>query len=210
MFYSIGVVAHTARAKQAKALALQVHANLISVDNGVMGCDQNHATVLGHLAELPSTFTVVLEDDAEPIDDFRNQLHKALVMAPAPIVSLYYGRKRPPHWEKRKATALMQARAEDAHWIIGTHLLHGVGYAIRTELLPSLLGHQSPRPVDEHISDWARLHGHIIGYTNPSLVDHADGPTIVNHPDGQPRRPGRKAYATGSRDHWTTKAVMLR
>jgi GR25 family glycosyltransferase involved in LPS biosynthesis len=209
--FTVGVVAHTARSTQAHALARTVHANLISVDNGVMGCDSNHETVIRHLCEVPSTWTVVLEDDAEPVEDFRAQLNKALIMAPAPIVSLYYGRQRPPHWEKRKATALMQARAEDAHWIIGTHLLHAVGYAIRTELLPSLLKHASTLPVDQHITDWAKQHGHMIAYTAPfSLVDHADGPTIVDHPDGQPRRPGRKAYATGTRDHWTTKAVMLR
>lgn len=210
MFATIGIVTHTARSTQANALAKAVQAHLVSVDDGTMGCDQNHATVQTHLANVTSTWTVVLEDDAEPVDDFLTQLRNALTMAPTPIVSLYYGKLRPPHWERRKATALMQARAEDAHWIVGSHLLHAVGYAIRTELLPSLLNHMTTMPVDQHITDWARQHGYLIGYTHPSLVDHADGPTIVDHPDRQPRRPGRKAHSVGGRDIWTTKAVMLR
>lgn len=210
MLYTIGVVAHTSRGAQANALAAAVNANLVSMDDGSMGCDSNHETVHRHLAGVASTWTVVLEDDAEPVDDFTDQLERALIMAPTPIVSLYYGRLRPPQWERRKAVALMQARAEDAHWIVGSHLLHAVGYAIRNELMPSLLTHMTTMPVDQHISDWACQHGYLIAYTHPSLVDHADGPTIVDHPDQQPRSPGRKAHSVGGRDTWTTKAVMLR
>lgn len=210
MYASIGIVAHTSRACQAKCLAQLVKANLVSMDNGLMGCDDNHETILHHLASLPTTWTVVLEDDAVPVDGFRDQLHHALVMAPSPIVSLYLGRKRPPHWQKRVAASLMEARATEASWIMSSHLLHAVGYAIKTELLPSLLSHTTTMPVDQHIGDWARSYGHLVSYTTPSLIDHEDGPTIVNHPDGDTRRPGRKAWAVGTREHWTSKAVMLR
>lgn len=208
--FKIGVVAHTARAKQGKQLAKTVRADFISIDNGVMGCDDNHEQVQHHLAALHSTWSLVLEDDAEPVEDFRDQLHSALVMAPSPVVSLYLGRKRPPHWQKRIGLAITEAKHTDASWILSTHLLHGVGYAIKTELLPSLLGHTSTLPVDQHIGDWCRRFGHLISYTHPSLVDHADLPTIVNHPDGDPRRPGRRAWTVGSRTQWTSEAVMLR
>ena len=208
--YRIGIVAHTVRAADAKALQRQVQAEFISIDNGLMGCDANHEAVQRHLAALPSTWAVILEDDAVPVEGFREQLEEALLMAPTPIVSLYYGRKRPPHWQRRMESALTQAQQSDANWIIGTHLLHAVGYAIRTELLPSLLNHCSALPVDQHISQWAKRFGHLVSYSVPSLIDHADGPTIVDHPDGQPRRPGRTAWLTGTRQHWTTEAVMLR
>lgn len=208
--FAIGIVAHTARAQAAKHLTEKVRADFISVDNGVMGCDDNHEAVQYHLAALPSTWSVILEDDAQPVTGFRQQLHDALIMAPSPIVSLYYGRKRPPHWQTRMAAAFAEATHRDTSWIIGTNLLHAVGYAIKTELLPSLLSHSTTLPVDQHISSWAKSYGHLISYTHPSLLDHHDGPTIVNHPDGQPRRPGRKAWLTGIRDTWTTEAVMLR
>lgn len=208
--FHIGVVAHTSRATQAKHLANTVAADFISIDNGLMGADDNHDLVQHHLSAQPSTWSVVLEDDAEPVEGFRDQLHSALMMAPSPIVSLYLGRKRPPHWQARIVKALSQAEASDANWVIGTNLLHAVGYAIRTELLPSLLKHTTALPVDQHLSSWAKSHGHLVSYTFPSLVDHIDGPTIVDHPDGQPRTPGRKAWHTGTRTRWTAEAVMLR
>jgi hypothetical protein len=209
-YVAIGVVAHTSRMAQAKNLARSIKAEFISIDDGMLGAEGNHEAVQHHLAGLPTTWSVCIEDDGVPVPDFNQQLHNALIMSPSPIVSCYLGRKRPPHWQKRIGAAILEAEGLNTSWIVGTHLLHAVGYAIKTELLPSLLEHESTLPVDEHISDWARRYGHLISYTVPSLVDHADQPTIVEHPDGQKRRPGRKAWKTGTRDHWTTEAVMLR
>lgn len=207
---NIGIVAHTIRSEQAKDLAQQVKADFVSIDTGMLGCDDNHEAVQHHLANLPSTWSVILEDDAEPVDDFRDQLTAALPLSPSPIVSLYLGRKRPPHWQLRIERALKNANTVDASWIISTRLLHAVGYAIKTELLPSLLDHITARPVDEHISDWALQHGHTTAYTVGSLVDHADQTTIVKHPDGQPRKPGRKAWNLGGRTRWTSISVPLK
>jgi len=207
--FNIGVVAHLARAGQAKHLAREVKADFISIDNGMLGCDDNHTAVQHHLANIPSTWSVVLEDDAQPVNGFRLQLQQALVMAPSPVVSLYLGRKNPVHWQNRMKRAIKHAQAEDASWIISTHLLHGVGYAIKTSLLPSLLAHDSDLPCDQHIGHWARQFGHTIAYTHPSLVDHADTDTLVNHPDGKPRLKGRKAWTTGTRKEWTSRAVTM-
>lgn len=209
MLYRIGVVAHTTRAKQAKHLAHTVKAEFVSIDNGVLGCDENHHNVAYHLANMPSTYSVILEDDAEPVPDFRDQLDHALPLAPTPIISLYAGRERPPHWQPRYRKAFTAANNIDASWLISTHLLHAVGYAIRTELLPSLLSFSSLKPSDQHITAWAKQHGHCISYTVPSLIDHIDGPTIVVHPDGAQRTPGRKAWQVGGRQHWTSQAVTM-
>lgn len=203
----IGIVAHTSRSTQAQQLARHVNADFLSIDNGVLGCDDNHEAVQHYLANLPSTWSVVLEDDAQPVDNFREQIEAALPMSPSPIVSFYLGRKRPPHWQGRIKRAL--TNVDDASWLIATHLLHAVGYAIRTELLPSLLAHTSTLPVDQHIGHWARYHGHTIAYTNPSLIDHADLPTIVEHPDGEPRTAGRTAWNVGTRHHWTSQTVTI-
>lgn len=210
MLYRIGVVGHLTRSQQAKDLARQVKADFVSIDNGVLGCDGNHAMVQEHLTNLPSTWSVVLEDDAIPVDDFREQLTAALPMSPSPIVSLYLGKQRPPHWQRRISTAIAKAQHDDAPWIISTYLLHAVGYAIKTELLDSLLDHTSTQPSDQHITGWAKRYGYTISYTAPSLVNHADLPTIVDHPDGQLRTPGRTAWMYGGRHDWTSKAVTLR
>lgn len=207
---AIGIVAHASRAAQARALAKQVSATFISFDNGLLGCEGNHHAVQTHLAALPSTFSVILEDDAQPIEGFRTQLAAALPMAPAPIVSFYLGQARPQRWAPRAQAAITDAATAGAHWIVATRLLHAVGYAIRTDLLPSLLAYESKFPIDQHISRWAQRYGHTVAYTAPgSLVDHADGPSVTNHPDGQPRPPGRRAWQLGGHDTWTSQSVPL-
>lgn len=207
--FQIGIVAHSSRSGHARALAKTAGATFISFDDGLLGCEGNHRAVQNHLVNLPSTWSVILEDDAEPIDHFRDQLAAALPMAPTPIVSLYLGQKRPAPWVHRVPDALARAEQAGAHWIVASRLLHAVGYAIRTDLLASLLDHESPLPVDEHISQWARRYGHTVCYTTPSLVDHADMPTIVVHRDGQERTPGRKAWAVGGHSLWNSTSVPL-
>jgi hypothetical protein len=81
-----------------------------------------------------------------------------------------------------------------------------VGYAIRTALLPDLLGDLPHRirtaPIDEAISAWAQERDYGISYTWPSLVDHRDEPSLVRHLDGQPRRTGRVAWYADCREGW--------
>lgn len=207
--FHVGVVAHTLRTAEAKQLARTVKADFVSIDNGILGCDDNHTTVQHHLANLPDEWSIILEDDADPVEGFREQLTAALPMSPSPVVSLYLGRKRPPHWQTRIRKAIKAADHTDASWIQSTHMLHAVGYAIKTSLLPSLLSHDSQLPSDQHIGHWARTTGHTIAYTYPSLVDHHDLPTLVNHPDGAPRLAGRKAHRVGQRTEWTTRTVTM-
>lgn len=207
----VGIVAHSARAGQAKALARQIRADFISFDSGgLLGCDGNHRAVQTHLAALGGDWAVIVEDDAEPIPGFREQLAAALAAAPGPIVSLYLGQSRPRPWQRRVKNALDRANQAGAHWIRGPVLLHAVAYAIRVELLPDLLDYQTRLPIDQHVGSFAQHHGHDVVYTVGSLADHADGPTLFDHPDGQPRPPGRKAWQLGGHDTWNTRTVTLR
>jgi hypothetical protein len=64
-------------------------------------------------------------------------------------------------------------------------------------------------PIDENIGQWSRRQGWPIAYTVPSLVDHADGPTLITHPDGAEREPGRVAWRTGTHFTWNSDAVEV-
>lgn len=201
------VVAHPQRLEQARHLAQETTAEAIAVDDGPFGCEVNHLRAWEWLGSGRSPWSVVLEDDAVPVPRFRYQLHAALKVAPTPIVSLYLGRTRPPHWQSSIAAAVGHTRLQDACFLTAPALLHGVGYAIRTSLIPDLLA-RVPKlarslPIDEAITVWARLAGHRISYTWPSLVDHHDGPSLINHRDGQPRRSGRVAWCADWREQWT-------
>jgi len=211
----IGIVAHTSRLHQANTLADTVGAEYISVDDGTLGCNGNHKKVWAYLNDYPTEWSIVLEDDAIPVEGFTEQANAALSVTPAHVVSFYLGRHHIPEldWEHRKQAAIAQADTVDAHWLTTNHLLHAVAVAIRTKYIPNMWHHlnQMPDvfPIDEAITHWAYNTGHMIAYTWPSLVDHADQPTTFRHPDKMDRPPGRIAYRTGTHNTWTDKAVMM-
>jgi GR25 family glycosyltransferase involved in LPS biosynthesis len=214
MLYAIGVVAHTARDNTAHTLAHKVNAAHLSIDDGALGCDRNHLRVWQALTDHDATWSVVLEDDAQPIDDFHYQLEHALLNAPTPVVSLYLGKAYPVWWQPRIQVAIEHAQAERASFIVAKHLLHCVGVAIKTPLVPYVVRTpQQPHawPIDEHIGMVAQRHFQqpAIAYTWPSLVDHEDGPTLQQHNDGLPRTPGRKAWLTGTREQWDSSTVHM-
>jgi GR25 family glycosyltransferase involved in LPS biosynthesis len=206
MRISYAVVGHTSRQSQAEALAQTLNATL-SLDDGTLGEGINHDRAWVAATTQDSDWSVVLEDDAVPIHDFQVQLAEALANAPAPIVSAYLGTSRPPQYQRR----IQQALARDTHWILSNELLHHVAVAIRTNLVGQMLTavECSTLPADYRIGSWARQCDYPIAYTNPSLVDHADGPTVIIHQDGQPRHAPRKAWQVGTRTRWCTTTTHL-
>lgn len=221
MTVAIGVVAHKDRADQAHALQEQVGAQYLHMDTGLYGCDESHRRTWTYLADTNSEWSVVLEDDAEPISEFRTQLDLALAAAPTDVVSLYLGTSRPEWMEfsgRGSAVkvqpllrdAVAQASVTGASFITCTRILHGVALCIRTTLVPSMLDftRDSKQPFDYAIGDWCYNEDHRVAYTQPSLVDHQDGPTLFKHPDGQPRTHPRKAYRLGGRQHWHGDKVV--
>jgi GR25 family glycosyltransferase involved in LPS biosynthesis len=178
------------------------------MDNGTLGCDKSHRKAWSYLSGKNTDYSVVLEDDAVPVDGFRAQLEQVLTLTPEPIVSLYLGRSRPQHFQPRIALATQNANRVDASFITASHLLHAVGVAIRTDLLPTILL-DNRSPIDEALTGWIRREQLHVAYTWPSIVDHRDEPTLVKHADGVPRNQHRTAWWCHTRDHWTDRAVKL-
>ena len=206
----IGVVAHEVRWQQAQKLIEQVDAVDWNLDDGTLGCNGNHITVLRKLRENnpKAEWYCILEDDAQPVHDFRSQLRAALKESPTQIVSLYLGTSNPIHWQDAIARSVRVAEA----WIVGQHLIHGVGYCVHRDLIDELLDHLHPnfRPIDEQVSAWTYPNHILVAYTHPSLVDHEDGPPcITQRMDGAPRNNPRKAWEVGGRTNWRTRAVLL-
>lgn len=208
---AIGIVAHKDRLEQATDLVERAGAVEWNIDDGTLGCNGNHAAVLKMLRKNnpKADWYVVMEDDAEPVEDFVAQLPLALKAAPSHIVSLYLGTSNPVHWQPAIERAIACAEA----WIVGTHLLHGVAYCIDSTLIDTIIDHIEPssfRPIDEQISNWAYPNHAFISYTHPSLVDHADGePVIKVRADGAPRTKPRRAWRTGTRTTWRSKSILL-
>lgn len=210
----IGIVAHESRTQKALNLFHEIGADKIYFDDGTLGCEGNHRWAWADLARNAEDdeFLVVIEDDALPCNDFREQLDAALRVAPTDVVSLYLGKSRPIQWQGFVRQAVSRAGLEDACWITANAMLHAVGVAIRgPDLVESMLNRtsQSSRPIDDRITMWVRQFGHEVSYCWPSLVDHDDAlPTTVV--DRQVREPGRVAWRSGTRSRWTRRAVRLR
>lgn len=211
----IVVVAHPKRYRMASDLADEVRAEAISLDDNNLGASKNHQRAWTWLKDGDSEWSVVLEDDAVAVPHFRDQLNMALAKAPTPVVSLYLGRGRPFGMQDRIARIIPR----DVCWVTSTHLLHCVGVAMKTTLVPSMLKWvEDLEPVDEAMTSWAQQNHYEIGYTRPSLVDHRhDEPSVMTfHPSMHPNSSYegtasevRKAWLFGERDQWDDSQVAL-
>lgn len=212
------VVGHYSRKERAEKLAEDLGASLF-LDSGQLGARRNHMLAWKTLAYRmlsKEDWALVIEDDAEPVEGFQDELKAALIRAPSPVVSLYLGRARPPHWQ----ASIAEVVALPDCWLVAREMLHGVAIAVRGDMVfpmvqgvRDVLGHQKDLPVDEAIGVWCRRSGYLVSYTHPSLVDHADIPSVISeHLSGHdgdstsytsfpedPRVP-RRAWVTGSRD----------
>lgn len=211
------VVAHASRLSMAATLADEVRAERVAIDDGRLGCEANHLRAWRWHADRPqlSDWAVVLEDDAVPVQGFTEQLARALAATRCPVVSLYLGTGHPV-WSQHAVADALERADEQTCWLETDRVLHAVGLAVRTELLPSMLEtvevEVRRRPIDAAIGHWARANGYRVAHALPSLVDHADVPTVIcrradrSRQDQRPRR----AWRVGTREHWTSETVDLR
>lgn len=220
--YTLGIVSHVDRQEQTAALSAAVHADRVLVDDGSVGVTQNHLAVLIALVQSAQRtgceWIVVLEDDAQPVTGFHQQLSAALDVAPSRIVSLYNGTGHPAN---RQAAFAQAAAREDVYWILHKRLRHAVGYAVHTSVMAlglhrhiaAFARQPHPWPPDDAITDFARRNAILVSYTNPSLVDHEDGISMIKtrNSRGMPmlaRRQPRKAHWVGTRMSWRGQPLI--
>ena len=184
------VVAHNSRLDQAYGLAGRVGAVHVSVDYESRGARWGHLQAL-RWASARRERVWILEDDALAPHDFKERAAEWGQRFPTDLVSGYLGRKRPPQYQGLIRAKLAAADARGLDWITLPTLVHGVCYSLPAGASVRVLRSLPRGAVDFAIgSAW----GKPPVYTVPSLVDHADGPTVEKHPDGEKRKPGRTAW----------------
>jgi hypothetical protein len=220
--YALGIVAHVERQSQIDMLRERIYPDLIEVDDGTYGCMGNHCLTIEKLYQngrrSGREWIVVLEDDAQPPETgFHQQVSAALDVAPSPIVSFYSGTGHPA--QRQGKFAEMAAR-QDVHWILHANMRHAVAYALHVDVIElGLIDHMIKMSrerwaPDDAISKFARRHGIQVAYSNPSLVQHEDGPMMVKSrtSKGIPminRRRPRKAHWVGTRILWFDNAGQV-
>lgn len=207
---SWAVVGHQQRLHDATRLACDLGAAL-ALDDGTLGAGRNHVNAWELTTAHDSEWAAVVEDDAQPVPGFLTQAEQALTAAPEPVISFYLGRTRPVRWQDRISRAAVLADQKKSCWITSTHTIHAVALAIHTELREDWLdwAHHNTLPPDERMAAWCIARGHRVAYTWPSLVDHTDGPTLVQHSHTGNTTTPRKAWRTGTRNTWTSAALPM-
>lgn len=183
------VIAHHTRRAQAEALAESTGAH-ISMDEQGRGATWGHRRALEWAAQQRER-VVVLEDDAQPVPGFLERAADVLARWPDDLVSLYLGTSRPVDFQADIAERLAQADRAGQGFIKLRTLIHGVCYSIPPAGVPRVLARVWGRQPDFGIGDaWRKP----VVYAVPSLVDHADGPPVEHHADGEPRVEPRRAW----------------
>jgi hypothetical protein len=211
----IGIVGCEAREKRARALFDTVIGDLLRIDRepweslhrSMERCSFGHLMVLSELAAQMTSpgWVVVLEDDAVPVQDFRENLDCCLGQAPTQLVSLYLGTGN-PSGELQRSIGVVRDRPEA--WIISDALFHTVGYAIHGALIDELLTHlaadTSGEEIPKRITAWSQQSGYDWAYSHPSLVDHEDADSTIypGIPEAERRKLPRRAHQVGVRTNW--------
>lgn len=187
----IAIVAHHSRRAMANDLASKLEADSIFMDEHSAGANANHLRALGWAAEQ-SDRVIIIEEDALPVDGFRDKAQDWLARFPDDLLSFYLGTGRPPQYQVQIAERLIAADRTRADYITLPQLIHGVCYSVPPQHLPKVLARwDSSKPADFALGDaW----GAPVVYPCWSLVDHADGEPVERHPDGERRNERRRAW----------------
>jgi hypothetical protein len=184
------VVGHHGRRVQAEALAERLGAHLL-LDDGNHGANWNHCRAMEWAAQQDER-VVVLEDDALPVDGFRQLAGEWLERFPDSLVSFYLGTGRPPQYQPKIAEKLIAADKTHADYITLPRLIHGVCYSVPPAHLANVLKRwESHKAADYAVGDaW----GGVVVYPCWSLVDHHDGLSVERPWNNALRRERRQAW----------------
>lgn len=181
----VAVIGHHTRQEHAERLAESLSGTLF-LDPGDNGARWNHERahrwgrgLRGHL--------LVVEDDAQPVPGFLTHITEWVTQYPDDLISYYLSTDWPP---QTRPEIQRKLRTATDH-IRLNKLIHGVCYSIPTNHIPTM--RPDRKPDTELGTQWVKATGRPIIYPTPSLVDHADWPSIDN--SGK-QRPPRKAHQT--------------
>ena len=187
----IAIVAHHSRRTMAEELASKLEADIVFMDEHSAGANSNHLRALSWAAEQ-SDRVIIIEEDALPVEGFRDKAQDWLARFPDDMLSFYLGTGRPPQYQKEIAGMLVDADRVCSDHIVLSKLIHGVCYSPPQGRLARMLSAWNKTLAADYAVGEA-FGGRVI-YPCYSLVDHADLPTVERHPDNEPRTERRRAW----------------
>lgn len=186
------VVGHHSRRDHASRLAEMLGEDcVLFIDHADSGANANHRRALEWATEQDCR-VVVLEDDALPVEGFASLVTEWLARFPDNLISFYLGTGRPPQYQMQIAERLVIADKNRDDFITMPRLIHGVCYSVPQHYLSRVLARwDNNKAADYAVGDAC---GGLVVYPCYSLVEHADGEPVEQHPDGAPRTERRRAW----------------
>lgn len=186
--FSVSIMAHPARKKMVDRLRMRLGSVPVSYDEGG-GLWHNCKSAWGMHGSKP--YHLVLQDDAVLCEQFISRVDRVLSsFDDRRCVSLYAG-------DRKNYRSLFEKKMRRGYVLL-PNLHWGVAVILPTDLIPRMMHFgdlSSIRTDDSKIGAFCKSIKMPVHYPLPSLVDHADGPSLVG--DGS----GRKAFAfAGSGD----------
>lgn len=171
------IMAHHSRSAYLKDLLWQLPQDktTASIDQGTLGVWEN-AKRSWSKVDPKSDYGIVIQDDAILCDGFTKKAEQFLTEHDGQIISFYYGNE----------TKWVKPNYFDAP------LFHAVALAIPTKLIPEMIAYCDTRHEvfgdDMKIKRWLISKNLTCRYSNPSLVQHRDIPSIID-----PQKPIRQS-----------------
>lgn len=172
----IAIVAHHSRRAMANDLASELEADSIFMDEHSAGANANHLRALSWAAEQ-SDRVIIIEEDALPVDGFRDKAQDWLTRFPDDLCSFYLGTGRPPQYQMQIAERLIVADKTRADYITLSRLIHGVCYSVPPEHVQRVLSRWDNQQLKgsgiklRHHTDSIKLVGHPFKPVFPLLVE---------------------------------------
>lgn len=180
---SVAMMAHPKRAEQVKRILSQLDRDDVQVvwDERGSRWDTGKRAMLS--CDPACTHHAVIQDDVLVCRDLFAGMERALEHVPSGVpVCGYVGRVRP--YAEIVTWAAARARAISASWLTMHTLNWGPLIIVPTSEIPDMIAHcdklKDIPNYDRRLSRFFELERHVrIWYTWPSVVDHADGPSLV-------------------------------
>lgn len=207
---SCAIMAHPSRKEQADKLYNRLckqgfHSVSLVYDKTDNEWDTGSTALQSH---TDSDWHIVVQDDAivdyrtfgDNVRSFLNHLPKTYNGDPR-ILSFYTGTVKP--YLERVELAIQAAKATNASFIEHDTLYWGVGIAIPTDAIQSIVDTESNIPeYDARIGEWCKNNNVPVYYTYPSIVDHDYTlDSVLEHGTSEPRRAHyyepKKVYPAG-------------
>lgn len=192
MKLSAVIMAHPKRAEQVEHLRAQLGDLPVVWDEKQDRWDTGKRAMLAY--DPACTHHLVIQDDVLPCRDLLAGVKVALEHVPDATLCLYVGRRRPHAHAVSRACA--QADRLRAAFITMHTLNWGPGIAVPTAAIDEMVAYSDKlteiKNYDRRLSRYWECEAKVrIWYTWPSLLDHADGPSLVHGRVGTDREHGR-------------------